>query len=1057
MQTITDTFTVISIVDGTSPVILDLDNDNDTIVINEAGQMIIPNGMAIARLFVGDELVTSGMMWDAYYNGINIFDNNPECMFRIIDNGDVTQDGNYIGRKLDIEDLNTLIEGKYSIEIGCTYQGHRYTAIWSITIMKGLSKTELSVTPSVVAYNTSTSALSHTSFAIKAALKQQDSTTQLTTLPSGYSLRYYTDAFTGTPSKNNGTALNYSGGQATLGISAQNAASYKFYRFILWDASGNIADEETVPIAKATDGKDGKDGKDGQDGQDGQDGDDGNDGNGVLSVSIQYLRTIQPSGVNASTSGDWGAYAEPTAILPYLWKRTVTTYQRTVASIGSDTVVTCELLKTYQPGVGQNMLEGTSFADMSVVKKNWRDLGLYTTRPTISGYAYRTTAMTYGITSSPSTRPSLYSYYPAVIPEGYCRWEGETMYYVKSGQTVTYSSQLQYAVSSSPTSLILVSGKGWRTTTYTLGDGEYLWMQRVYTFKDGNGNTITPEISETAVVRIIYRYPSTGYGFNGIGITKVGVQGHKAYASSVQFGSGNIGEGLVMMDQSVAMESSMWYTISFFAKRSYENTSDGDVSYLVNNYTPLIIAFQYTQTVIDTTAGVFLNGAAATDVDGYLNLGIPLTDSYKEYVITFKVVDSSIGSPTLRFFQPQTGAARYHSEVAISMLKLEPGQIATGWNDTAAGIRTDAHPIPKPAGQYTPGVTYAVADYGFPYVWMPSENASSGRVYYMLLFGSFRGTTDNTPATNQKGNSAGTGQWLQIPYSAVQMVEMLIADGGKVGSAVFWEEFMFSQFGTDANGTPTMDYGAPVQAGGTFTPNFLIDFLKGDIYARTGYFSGFTRRVPTILTPKSGICQVQTDIFQHDINQTSGIIKAPSSRVNFLMPDLNRCGAWIVFADDDDYTFGNACNDQGAEEVLLVMPFMEPFHVSYDYNDSIDKSFGQALMIINSWSPNVADTNTKAEIARAISYQGCKVEITNLSQQTIFIRGLRGYKWGNNQVQNAWDTFQLVQNQTLIATCSSYGTGNDVAALMSAAAIAWDIESYVINVDIDVASLKTIR
>ena len=148
--------------------------------------------------------------------------------------------------------------------------------------------------------------------------------------------------------------------------------------------------------------------------------------------------------------------------------------------------------------------------------------------------------------------------------------------------------------------------------------------------------------------------------------------------------------------------------------------------------------------------------------------------------------------------------------------------------------------IPYPAGTYASGARYSRTSTATPYV----EKAGN---YYILNVDSAQGID---PVTDVANNGK---HWLLMDKFAAIFVEMLIANLGKLGSAVFYGDYMYSQYGK--RGTTVIDtagnYSAPTDAGGDFSPNFIIDFLtgklrcanaevKGKVEADEGYIGNMT-------------------------------------------------------------------------------------------------------------------------------------------------------------------------------------------------------------------------
>ena len=247
---------------GESNIQLTLDNVQDTVVIDTLGTMLIPANVTIAKLWDGHTQITdtTKMSFDAYLNGRDII-NDTSGAFRIVNNGPQTSGGVYIGNEFEFENLEALTPDSYRIEIGCTYNGVRYTAIWGINIIQGDDKYEVEITPDNVAFNTSAGTPSSVTASVR--IYHIDATqerTQITSLPgSQWRLRYYTSS--ATPSYDQGGNLTLNSGVWTFNLTASNLRTYNYYQVALWyvDRNGNyaIADIDTIEFIKAANGADG--------------------------------------------------------------------------------------------------------------------------------------------------------------------------------------------------------------------------------------------------------------------------------------------------------------------------------------------------------------------------------------------------------------------------------------------------------------------------------------------------------------------------------------------------------------------------------------------------------------------------------------------------------------------------------------------------------------------------------------------------------------------------------------------------------------------------------
>ena len=125
--------------------------------------------------------------------------------------------------------------------------------------------------------------------------------------------------------------------------------------------------------------------------------------------------------------------------------------------------------------------------------------------------------------------------------------------------------------------------------------------------------------------------------------------------------------------------------------------------------------------------------------------------------------------------------------------------------------------LPYPKGEWAADVTYTATDNVAPYV------LRNGTYYVMNKVGSVKGLDPQADyATN--GQQA---TWILLEDYKAVFIELLMARYGLVGKSVFWDDYTFSQEGVDSAGQPSSDYQG--FADGSFTPNILIDWVKGTV------------------------------------------------------------------------------------------------------------------------------------------------------------------------------------------------------------------------------------
>lgn len=145
---------------------------------------------------------------------------------------------------------------------------------------------------------------------------------------------------------------------------------------------------------------------------------------------------------------------------------------------------------------------------------------------------------------------------------------------------------------------------------------------------------------------------------------------------------------------------------------------------------------------------------------------------------------------------------------------------------TEVKFNTISMNIAYPAGVYDKNVKYECTTRMSPFV------EEDGSYYLMNKIGTWLGTeTGISPKEDyaQHGNDA---TWIYMEKYKAVFLEVLFADFAKLGSAVFLEDYMISQYGEDASGQQTQSYQNfdPTKLGQSncpFTPRTYIDWLTG--------------------------------------------------------------------------------------------------------------------------------------------------------------------------------------------------------------------------------------
>lgn len=180
-------------------------------------------------------------------------------------------------------------------------------------------------------------------------------------------------------------------------------------------------------------------------------------------------------------------------------------------------------------------------------------------------------------------------------------------------------------------------------------------------------------------------------------------------------------------------------------------------------------------------------------------------------------------------------------------------RIVTYLKKGPAGPQGNVGRMPVPYGNYgepydgnNPPV-YTCTDKVAPMVYYKASGATNGYYYVMVRNVTWRYGIDTDPQTDYVNHSsAGTNTWANLETTKYFFTELLMADFGKIASAVFYDNLMFSQQGIK-NGTSSTDYSSlhtlsngdvDESAASYFKPNIWINFLNGKLKARNADIEG---------------------------------------------------------------------------------------------------------------------------------------------------------------------------------------------------------------------------
>lgn len=119
-------------------------------------------------------------------------------------------------------------------------------------------------------------------------------------------------------------------------------------------------------------------------------------------------------------------------------------------------------------------------------------------------------------------------------------------------------------------------------------------------------------------------------------------------------------------------------------------------------------------------------------------------------------------------------------------------------------------PTYYPAGIYDPDTQYIRTKATVPFVLSPDN----GKYYVLEKFGVTQGVDPETDTS---------GVWVEFDYIKYAFFEIIMANFGKLASAVFSGDVMMSQYGIDG----TDNYQNYTDQAGAWQPNILLNFLDG--------------------------------------------------------------------------------------------------------------------------------------------------------------------------------------------------------------------------------------
>lgn len=131
-------------------------------------------------------------------------------------------------------------------------------------------------------------------------------------------------------------------------------------------------------------------------------------------------------------------------------------------------------------------------------------------------------------------------------------------------------------------------------------------------------------------------------------------------------------------------------------------------------------------------------------------------------------------------------------------------------------------PLVYPTGEYAASVSYTRTPLSAPMVLCEGQ-------YYVL---NKEGTFKNINPKKDYAANGSKATWVLMDKVRYSFVEILMANFAKLASAVFYGQYMFSQYGVRADGSAVeteggykdFNYSDPMNPANKFRPNLLLDF-----------------------------------------------------------------------------------------------------------------------------------------------------------------------------------------------------------------------------------------
>lgn len=456
----------------------------------------------------------------------------------------------------------------------------------------------------------------------------------------------------------------------------------------------------------------------------------------------------------------------------------------------------------------------------------------------------------YGVSNSPTSMPTSWKseLSEVTVGEGQYLWIQTITDYTDPSMddTITYSYSKQGANGVTITGISYQQGDSatvaptgtWSSKVIAVEQGKYLWVKTTYSNGTSAYSVSYNSIDGLSPGENLFDYSSdfsAKWDLNSNrGQIVAGLNGHKALYRKCELTNHphEFARYIVTGTEDAVLNKGEWYTLSFYSKGA------GTLALFIKTN----VTDKY---VVDKEAGVYLDGIyKSTNAQGATNIN--LTEEWVHHTYTFKTANSLDEVGRIVF------GDRSEGEYYVCMPKLEYGKNGTSWGKSPKDLTGPAGstgPMLVPYGDWEEGpedseeyayslimdVDDSTAVVGRPMVYYAPNDDAEG-VYYVLQQ-SIKGK-DNTVE-----NLRNIEYWRPFLKTKYIFTEALMANWGKLASAIFYSDYMFSAYGTTKDGAlrSFKDFigGAnPMFTGnekdgyrlsGILLPNLFTDFLTGMI------------------------------------------------------------------------------------------------------------------------------------------------------------------------------------------------------------------------------------